>query len=180
VADGRSLAPAVAASATGSTNFSWSKLGADNKLKVVEPRSLGRNFENAPRALRCSANPRCRTSASPQGHSCPPTSNRTAQNRATAGSSQILRVSRDKVESYSRLHVSPFSLKLAGRALLPLYVAWKPKAVLPPLARLAFQLALRTVTFLPTCVAEPFQVFVRRWLPPNVQASCQPVSGTPV
>jgi hypothetical protein len=61
--------------------------------------------------------------------------------------------------------VVPFSVKLAGAALLPLPLKLAPICADPCVARLPFQLALVTVTVWPDCDQFPFQPWVSVWLP---------------
>ena len=58
------------------------------------------------------------------------------------------------------LQASPFRAKLVGAGLLPVCVAWKPKATVPPLAPIVpFQwlATLEAETVVPLCEKSAFQ-----------------------
>jgi hypothetical protein len=76
------------------------------------------------------------------------------------------------------LQATPFSVKLVGTALVPIWVAWKPKDTEPPLAPMVpFQwlAGLLAVTVLPLCVTVAFQEPVTRCPLAKVHTRFQPL-----
>jgi len=73
----------------------------------------------------------------------------------------------------------PFRVKALGLVLLPLKLAWKPKAAVPPAGMTLFQPPSLALTTWPVCVGTAFQALVICWLPPKVHASVQPFTEVP-
>jgi hypothetical protein len=65
-----------------------------------------------------------------------------------------------------------------GFVLLPLKLAWKPKAVLPPPAMAPLYVALVAVTAVPLELTVAFQLLVMAWLPGQVQVTFQDLVAT--
>jgi hypothetical protein len=70
-------------------------------------------------------------------------------------------------------------VKADGSGLLDPLVPLNPKLAVPPVPRAPFQSTLLTVTAEPDWLSVPFHSWVMVWPAPKVQASRQPLSGSP-
>src|SRR5215208_4573917 len=94
-----------------------------------------------------------------------------------SGAERVLRVrhaTRSRLVIYGVIvQLVPLSAKLAGRALAPLKLAWKPGTTVPPLGMLPSQVSLWALTLWPVWITIIPQALVICWLPGNVHVSVQ-------